>query len=238
MSEVVICNLALSHLGDTATVMSIRPPDSSVQAQLCARFYDVARDALLETANWGFATKRIQLAQVTLPTYTDSAGNAVTGSWRYGYAVPADIINALAVLPAEAMDDYEQHFGPCDSEFFPPFPQGFVPVPGAVDYTPRPFSIESDQNGNAILLTNVSDAVLRYTGVVSDTGQFTPLFTLALSYLLASMLAGPIIKGDEGAAKAVSMMQMFGSIKGQASASDANQRKIRVEPAVSWIRGR
>jgi hypothetical protein len=240
MSEVVICNLALSHLGDTATVMSIRPPDSSVQAQLCARFYDVARNALLEMANWGFATKRIQLAQVVLPTYTDSDGNAVTGSWQYGYAVPADIVNAAAVLPAEAMDDYEQHFGPWQSgtECLPSFPQGYVPIPGAVDYTPRPFSIESDQKGNSILLTNVSAAVLRYTGIVTDTTEFTPLFTLALSYLLASMLAGPIIKGDEGAAKAVAMMQMFGSFKGQASASDANQRKIHVEPAVSWIRGR
>lgn len=238
MSEVVICNLALSHLGDTATVASIKPPDSSIQAQLCARFYPVARNALLEMANWGFSTRRVQLAQVTLPTFIDSDGNATSGTWQYGYAVPGDMINALAVLPAEAMDDYEAFFGPSDSEFYPPHPQGYMPVPGAPTYTPQPYVLETDQDGNQVLLTNVPDAVLRYTNAATDTTKFSPLFALALSYLLASMLAGPIIKGDEGAQKAGEMMQMFGSIKGQASASDANQRKTNVEPAVSWIRGR
>lgn len=238
MSEVVICNLALSHLGDTATVVSISPPDPSLQAQLCARFYYVARNALLEMASWGFATKRVQLAQVELPTYTDSSGNADAGPWQYGYAVPSDMINALAVLPAEAMDDYEAYLGPQDTEFYPPYPQGYLPVPGAPTYTPQPFSIETDQKGNQVLLTNCCDAVLRYTNAVTDTTKFSPLFTLALSYLLASMLAGPIVKGDEGAQKAVSMMEMFTSVKGQAAASDANQRRIHVEPAVSWIRGR
>ena len=47
-SEVDICNLALGHLGDNATVASLNPPEGSVQAQHCARFYPIARDALLE----------------------------------------------------------------------------------------------------------------------------------------------------------------------------------------------
>ena len=86
MGEVTICNLALSHLGDTAAVASIKPPDSSVQAQLCARFYWVARNALLEMAAWGFATRRVVLAKLT-PLATDGFdlddNGCMVGPWRF-----------------------------------------------------------------------------------------------------------------------------------------------------------
>lgn len=237
-SAVDICNVALGHLGDTATVVSITPPDSSVQAQLCARFYPIARDALLEMSAWGFATKRIQLAQVTLPTYTDSDGNTRGGTWQFGYSVPADMVNVLAVLPAEALDDYEGRTDLVGSNQNPEYVQGYVPGPGELWYSPQPYALETDKTGNDLLLTNVSDAVLRYTAVVNDTTKFSPLFVLALSYLLASMLAGPIIKGDAGKAAGDDMLTKFGVIKGQATSSDANQHKSNVQPAVGWIRGR
>lgn len=243
MSEVTICNLALSHLGDTANVQSIAPPDSSVQAQLCSRFYYVARNALLEMANWGFATRRVTLAQVTNPTL-DSNGD---GPWQYAYAVPSDMLNALAVVPAGAPDDVEAWFGPAALDYYPPYPEGYLPVPGEPSYVPQPFSIERQTDGSQVLLTNVgvdpeqddsAPAVLRYVALVTDTTQFTPLFLLALSYLLASMLAGPIIKGDAGIAAAEQQMQMFESVRGRATASDANQQRSHVRPSVSWIRGR
>ena len=37
----------LGHIGDAATVSSINPPEGSAQAEHCARFYPIARDALL-----------------------------------------------------------------------------------------------------------------------------------------------------------------------------------------------
>lgn len=241
MSEVVICNLALAHLGDTATVASISPPDDSVQAQLCARFYPVARDALLEMAAWGFATRRVSLA--LLQEAVDGSSPRVypdksPATWRFMYALPNDALNVLAVLPKDAPDDYEARFGPAENGYYPPYPQGYVPVPGAPLATPQPFATETKADGTQIILTNVCDAVLRYTTVVSDTTKFSALFTLALSWLLASMLAGPIIKGDAGAAAGARALGMFGQFKAQATASDANQRKTNVEPAVGWIRGR
>ena len=238
MSEVTICNLALSHLGDTAAVASIRPPDSSIQAQLCARFYPMARNSLLEMGQWGFATKRIQPAQVPLPTYTDADGNTEPGTWRFAYAVPADLVNAIAVLSPDALNDYEMRLGPSEFDYYPVAPEGYVPVPAAPTYTPRPFAMETLQDGTQIILTNVPSAVLRYTAQVTDTTNFSSLFTLALSYLLASMLAGPLIKGDAGAALGTQMLQLFNATRGQASSSDANQRKTNVQPSVSWIRGR
>lgn len=233
-SEVDICNLALSHLGDTATVVSIYPPENSVQAQLCARFYPVARNALLEMANWGFATRRVPLAQVANPTL-DADGN---GPWDYAYAMPNAVINLLSVVPAGSPDDYEAQFGPLDPVPGEPFPQGYLPVPGAPMIVPQPYAVETAADGSQIILTGVPDAILRYTTQVTDTTKFSPLFVLSLSYLLASMLAGPILKGDAGTAAAEQQMQLFAAMKGQASASDANQRKTNLKPATSWIRGR
>lgn len=60
-SAVTICNLALAHLGDSATVSSIDPPEGSAQAEHCARFYPVALGLLLEAHPWNFATKRSRL---------------------------------------------------------------------------------------------------------------------------------------------------------------------------------
>ncbi len=241
MSEVTICNLALAHLGDTAQVVSIKPPDPSVQAQLCANFYYVARNSLLEMAAWGFATRRVVLAALTpLPSdgfYIDEDGN-LEGPWRHIYALPAGVINVLSVQQQEAPADYEAWFGPIERDYFPPYPQGYLPVPGAPLLVPQPFSIETRAGGSQVVLTNVCDAVMRYTTLVEDTTKFSPLFTMALSHLLASMLAGPLLKGDVGAQAATQQLALFNAIKGQASSSDANQRRIHVTAPVAWIRGR
>ena len=56
-TEVDICNMALSFLGDRATVTSINPPEGSAQAEHCARFYPMALNEMLAQARWSFATK-------------------------------------------------------------------------------------------------------------------------------------------------------------------------------------
>jgi len=95
-SVVDICNLALSHIGDEANVSSIDPPEGSMQADLCARFYPVARDVLLEMHNWTFAVVRVALAEVD---------NDLADVWAYAYAMPSDIVRAMAVYPYECTDD-------------------------------------------------------------------------------------------------------------------------------------
>lgn len=220
-----ICNLALSYLGDTATVASLNPPDGSAQAQHCARFYPIARTSALELAAWDFATKRAFLAQV------DNSWPM----WRFAYAMPSDALSILAILPHDAHDDYAARLR---SPSFHPWPQGYAPPPTDVIYTPQPYSIEMDATGKHIILTNVCDAVIRYTYDASDTTKFSGLFTQALAWLLASMLAGPLIKGDAGAAESKRCLQAFEAIESQAESSDANQRNIKPQVATPWIVGR
>lgn len=199
-SEVDICNLALSHLGDKATVASLSPPEGSAQAEHCARFYPIARDTLLESHAWKFATRRAALAQLDTPSF----------NWSFAYAEPNNALRIISILPATSQPDE----------------QG------------QPFETMADADGTPLIFTDLEDATAVYTAVVTDTTKFSPLVVDALSRLLASYLAGPIIKGDAGKAEAKAQFQMFRVALSLAVESDANQRRVVPTHSVGWITGR
>lgn len=207
-SEVEICNLALAHIGDSATVASISPAEPTMQAELCARFYPMARDALLEMPNtdWAFATKRAILPQVA----------SETTAFDYAYAMPIDCLRIISVLPADAMDDNDI---------------GGLPFP-------KDFTLESNSFGQSIIYTDLSNAAVRYVARVIDTTKFTPTFVMVLSWKLAAMLAGPIIKGDVGAAESARCTQMAEIELAKAVRSDASNHRVRLNHVSSFIRGR
>ncbi|WP_323026535.1 hypothetical protein [Castellaniella sp.] len=199
-SEVDISNLALSRIGDEATVSSINPAEGSAQAEHCARFYPMARDSMLEAHGWRFATRRAVLAALSISTWT----------WSYAYAMPNGLIRVLAVLPPDA--------------------------PGDAD-TQR-YETETDGAGTPIIYTDQPSATLRYIARVTDTAKFSPLFVDALAWLLASYLAGPILKGDSGVKIAAACLNAYQTAFSAAKVSDANQRNVRAQAAAPWIRGR
>ena len=189
-SVVQICNMALSHIGEEASVSSISPPDGSVNAGLCATFYDAVRTEMLETGDFNFSLKRAALAEVTNTSTT----------WAYAYAKPSDCLKAKRIpYPLDAVTVFTQ-----DDTSYNPNDRG-----GAE------FDIEGE-----VIYTNEPEAVLLYVRDVTDSTKFTPSFTTALSYLLASYLAGPIIKGSEGTRVGDAMRERATSI-GNASATTA-----------------
>ena len=212
-SEVEICNLALAHLGDSATVASINPPEGSAQAEHCARWYPVARDALLELHEWGFATRRILLAEVVNP-FTQ---------WQYAYARPSECLKMIAVLASDAADDYNA------------FPVDARLATNAI-YAPQPFEVESDDVGNQVILTSQPNALARYTRIVTDTSKFSPLFRNTLSRYLASFLAGPVLKGIEGINVGNAQMQIAMGLLSRASHSDAQQQRQDLAQQYPWNR--
>ena len=228
-SEVDISNLALGHLGDAANIQSISPPDGSAQAEHCQRFYPIARDSLLEMHNWSFITKRVALAQLA---------NVASG-WAFCYAQPTDLLNAISVLDPYAQDDTSVGIPTASQWTETPLNNGGV-------YTPQPFQLESAADGTDILYTNQSNAVLRYTARITDTSKFSPLFVDCLTWYLASMMAGPVMKGAEGAKMGASCRLIaFGQdgksgVFGRAQSSDANDKRstTRDRHQVSWINGR
>lgn len=97
MNVVEICNLALSRIGDSATVSSIDPPEGSAQAEHCAMFYPLARDTLLESFPWHFALKR---ARMPLVEYESK-------QWAFCYGIPDDCLRILNITASDAADDSE-----------------------------------------------------------------------------------------------------------------------------------
>jgi hypothetical protein len=209
-SEVEICNLALAHLGDSATVASIDPPEGSAQAEHCARWYPVARNALLELGEWNFATTRTLLAELVNPF----------PQWGHAYARPADCLKVLAVLLADATSDVR---APQSGFQFYQDPEGFTTE---TDYT----------TGNQIILANQGNALVRYTRLVTDTSKFSPLFTAALARYLAHYLAGPVLKGETGIQVGQAQLQIAMQMLSHAAVSSANQGAARHVQTFPWSR--
>ena len=224
-SEVDIANLALAHLGDTATVSSLNPPEGSAQAEHCARFYPIVRDSLLERYQWSFATKRILLAQVAL--------DAANTQWKYSYAAPSDLLNVISILASDSTNDNNAS-GTVSSSY----DWANSLDKGTLGYAPQQFSCEVNASGVNVIYTNQENAMLRYTALTSDASKFSPLFVDCLGWLLAAYLAGPLIKGDVGAAMGKECMGAFQRLYALATVSDGNQRKVNPEHEVGWINSR
>jgi hypothetical protein len=224
-TEVDISNLALAYIGDASGISSINPPDGSAQAEHCQRFYPIARDSMLNLHRWSFASRRVLLAEVT---------NEWT-NWMYAYGYPQDCMTAVAIMPSDAEDDYSTRFVPTDTPYYG---LNYSPVIAAGQYVPQVFSVETNTLGNRVIYANQENAILRYQGYVTDAGKFPPLFTMALSWHLASMLAGVIIKGEQGAATAKRCIDAMGGYLQQARAQDGSERQITPAHIVPWQSGR
>ena len=74
-----------------------------------------------------------------------------------------------------------------------------------------------------VIYTNEPEAKLVYTRDITDATKFSPEFISALSWMISSYLAGPIIKGNEGANAAVKLRERAIAETRLASAGDANR---------------
>lgn len=199
-SEVDIANLALARLGDDATVASIDPPEGSAQAEHCQRFYPIARDSMLQSHDWNFATLREALALTS-----ENAFN-----WQYAYTRPALALNVLTVLPASAS-----------------------PEDDGVE-----FELSNTASGTQLILTDLEDATVRYTTLITNTNKFPPLFVDALGWLLAAHLAGSVIKGDAGRAEAKRCYELYRVTWMAAVQQDSNQKHKPPVHTPNWIETR
>ena len=220
-TEVDICNLALAHLGDDATIASLNPPEGSAQAEKAARFYPIARNTLLEMHTWNFAAKRGNLALTT---------NSLD-QWDYAYIAPSDMMSPVAIISPSSQNDYATRMSAGDTPGN--LTANHAPTIVAGQYTPQQFAVEGD-----LIYTNQENAMLRYQSKITDTSIFSDLFVITLSWHLASMLAGPIIKGDQGMAEAKRCTQMMMGYLSSAKQADNLHRDITVEHIVPWTAGR
>lgn len=136
--------------------------------------------------------------------------STTVGSWDHVYAEPSNCLRILAILPT-----------------------GYTKDSQTVE-----FDTESDASGNGLILTDAEDATARFIARVTDPARFTPGFTEALSWFLASALAGPIIKGETGRAEAIRCLQAAQLAFSMATGLSATQSKKVLDFAPSGIAAR
>lgn len=133
---------------------------------------------------------------------------AVT-KWAFCYQAPSDMMKAIEVLPE-----------------------------GGNEQSGVPFIIESDTTGARVIYCDFPNITLRYIALVDDPTKFSAMFTVTLSWLLASYLAGPIVKGDAGVAAGRACNDVYLGNLAAAKASDANQQQIPQSYVPQGIRAR
>lgn len=194
LSDVAICNMAITHCGRTAAPFASLT-EKSTEARLCNTWYDACRREVLEVHDWSFARGRVTLASHIDPPPDE---------WAYRYQAPADM---LAVR-----------------RLWNPFSDAQMIVYPLADFgNAVPYELETSLDGQTLtLLTNLAPAKLIYTRDQTLVQMFSPQFVNALSHYLAAKIAYGLT-GNSGSMIAKEQQQQFQSAMTAASASDANQ---------------
>ena len=219
--EIEVANAALSLIGEPANVVSLDPPNGTLQAQKCGQFFTEARKAVLQRARWTFATKRV------VPVAVDST----VSTWLYSYAVPRDLLTVVSVLDQESGDDLQTGIVPLDVN-------GMAlanPLVNPLSPASQPYRIEIDR-GVRVLRTNQLDPALRYISATVPVDEWDPLVRQALMWRLAYMLVGQFSKGKTGASLAAQYLQASEQLLAQAAVENANgTQDVRPEAKASWL---
>lgn len=206
-SAVNICNLALSKIGDNASISSIDPPDGSQQAEACGRFYPIALGVLLDLHPWSFATARVRVAR--LP-------NETSAPWRYAYAVPSQCRRILSVMGQGGE---------------------LSRMTGGKPYTTdKKIDFEVGSNGEyPVLYTNEEDPYVIYIQAEPKPAFFSMLFVDALSWLLAAYLVGEVVRGETAVQYASMCQKRFQEAAANAFNADVKQGHKRRDKVPVWI---
>ncbi len=98
-------------------------------------------------------------------------------------------------------------------------PRRILPAAASDDHEGVRFLVE-----DSFIYADEPDVVLVYTYKLTDTTKFSPKFVTSVGWLLASYLAGPVVKDLTGKVQA-RCLQMYDREMGKAGASNANSDK-------------
>ena len=138
-------------------------------------------------------------------------------TWAYAYAKPSDCLRPLRVLGT--------------GSWLTTFTEDLYTA--LDDGNSANFTVEGQ-----VIYTNDPEAVLVYVQDVTDTGKFSASFTSALSFNLASYLAGPILKGSDGAKLGDAMRQRAFNAAALSAAASANASSESAQPCADIERVR
>ena len=202
-SEVEVCNLALSNIR-AGSINSLT--EGSLQSQLCKLKYPILRDRCLRELTWQFNRKIKALATVTTDIF----------NWAYAYQYPVDclkikrLVGSFEEIPAGSVDVISR----LRDERVLPLKDIRTQIPYEVFNFDDKKTIGSDQ----------PDLRIDYAAKITDPNLFSDDFILALSHLLASELAVPIVGAELGRALRNDSLQLYKQYFAAAISSDQNDQ--------------
>ncbi|MCK9565890.1 MAG: hypothetical protein M0Q43_07570 [Methanothrix sp.] len=170
-----IYNLALARVKSNKLLYDGGPSEMAKEAELCALFYPIARDAVLESAYWDFTTRRSVL---TLWGTENGAGTRADPksptNWAFSYLAPYDMLKARDIVG---------YRNPTLQQRIP-----FEVVSEEWEETSPPLAMK-------VICTDQEDAELIYTALIDEVLFFTPLFVSAVAWAMAIELNMALSKG-------------------------------------------
>lgn len=198
-----ICNQALAAIAAKSRVTSIAPPDTG----------SIEAEQCARYYNEAIETllEMHEWSFATKRVALTEAGDTDTTSWLFRYVIPSDMCRLIAVLPEGVTSDH---------------------ISAGVR-APAEAVRELDEDGVLRIYTNEENATLRYTAFITDPNAWSPLFRQALVALLASKIAGPLWRGQEGEAVKQRCLRDVEVYLARAKVSDASQQRLRPEPQIA-----
>lgn len=160
LSQVDVCNLALSRMGGQSIMQITSLGEASTEARQCAIKFPCVLRSALRSYPWHFAAKEIALALL------DGKAREFKENSRalYYYQYPEECLQILAINPVTGSK------GNYDSASF--------------EYT-----VERIADGTKVIVTSCPQAVLTCTSYADDPSIWDSLFTDAFAWQLASELS-------------------------------------------------
>lgn len=206
-----VVNEALDAIGADFTIGELR--EGTKAAQVALRHYGQCLRQLLRSAHWDMARKQQPLTMLADATgQTAGVGTVVPAPWVYEYSYPVDCMLARFV-PANYLNPTQ---APSGNYALPATPQttgaSQPPYGYGMRLVPAPFIITLDSNypvdansnwmevqgaapgARVVILSNVNQAALVYTGFVPYPSVWDAHFRAALVAYLASCMALPLTK--------------------------------------------
>ncbi len=159
VSQVELCNLALSRSGGHRISQITSLGEASNEARQCAVKLPHLIKTSLRAYPWRFAGKKVILAACKLEGVHNLDELSILYGSKVLYQYPNDCLVARHVYSARGAEE-----------------QG------------RDFHVELGSDGTKLIISDVNDAVLIYTSTLTDASLWDPMFYDALAWQLAAEL--------------------------------------------------
>jgi hypothetical protein len=202
-SEVELCNLALSNIR-AGSINSLT--EASIQAQQCKLKYPFVRNRMLADTVWGFnhKVKALALSIEDIP------------QWGYAYKYPVDCLKVNRLIPSyeRVGTGFSNSYLRSSSLITPP------DIRRSVEFEVFNFS------DSKLIGSNDPDLYIDYAAEITDPNLFSDDFIMALSHLLASELAVPLVGAETGRQLRSDSLQIYKEYMNSATANDANDEFV------------